>query len=91
VRDIAVLAKHQWLDPKRSGNRGRDLISQNHLEAGAGAAFDDGTYWSNGTSWIDTSNVVRVRDDHGALFDVLFCVQDAVAAIRKYLASRSGL
>jgi hypothetical protein len=91
VRDIAVLAKHQWLDPGKPGNKGCHLISQNDLEVGPGAAFDDGTYWDDGTSWTDMPDVVRVRDDHGSPVDVLFCVRDAVRSIRGYLASNPRL
>lgn len=92
IRDICVLAKHQWLDPTKAGNKDRsDLISQNDLERGPRAAFTDGSYWSDGSSWTDMADVVRVRDGRGLPVDVLFCVTDAIRAIREYLASNPGL
>ena len=58
IEGIANMAKHiELLDKKL---RVRPIIGSAHV--GASAAFTDGTYGSDGTSWTDSKAVVRVRD-----------------------------
>jgi hypothetical protein len=85
VRDIANLTKHLVLDPKRPGNKGRPLPRMPDTHVGPEAAFTDGTFFSDGTSWSDSKPVVRTREGHGRLVDVAWCVTQARRAIEGYL------
>lgn len=91
IRDLAVLAKHFWLDPTRPGNKGRWLPTLGDVHTGDEAAFDDGTYWDDGTSWTDSREVVRVRDANDHPIDVSYALQQACVAIEAYLAEHPTL
>src|SRR6266478_2369805 len=65
LADVANASKHFEL------NRGvRTGLSANHFRVGTGAAFTDGSYLSDGTSFSDIPDVIRV-EFQGSQIDVL--------------------
>lgn len=83
IRAIANMSKHLVLDPKRNKGRPMPKIRDTHI--GPAAAFTDGSYWSDGTSWTDSKDVVRIRDDSGKLVDIAWCLREGHRAIAAYL------
>jgi hypothetical protein len=79
---LANLSKHFRLDPRRN----RVLIDSSDIHVGPAAAFTDGSYWSDGTAWMDSPDVVRATKG-GQPVDVLHCVHRARDAIRQFLCS----
>jgi hypothetical protein len=86
IGDLANLSKHFRLDPRRN----RVLITLSDIHVGPAAAFTDGSYWSDGTAWTDSPDVVRAAKG-GQPVDVLHCVRLARAAIRQFLCSIPSL
>jgi hypothetical protein len=79
VQGIANMAKHIELTRGKVQPR----IADTHT--GSEAAFTDGTFWDDGTSWTDSEEVVRTRDSRGHPIDVRWCVREARQAIEVYL------
>ncbi|WP_271588792.1 hypothetical protein [Bradyrhizobium sp. CCBAU 53415] len=76
LADIANASKHFVLDRGR-----RTGLSADHFEIGKGAAFSDGSYFCDGTSFSDIPDVVRVQF-RGELIDVLHLCREALAFFR---------
>ena len=66
IADIANASKHFKLD--HSGPR--KGLSTQHFRAGRGAAFSDGTYYSDGSTHSDAPDVIRMEFS-GERIDVL--------------------
>ena len=86
IGDLANLSKHFRLDPRPN----RVLITLSDIHVGPAAAFTDGSYWSDGTAWTDSPDVVRAAKG-GQPVDVLHFVRLARAAIRQFLCSIPSL
>jgi hypothetical protein len=84
VEGVATVVKH--LEATRTTVRPK--AEDTHL--GQAAAFSDGAYWSDGSSWAEMPTVVRTRDDAGHPVDVLHCIRAIKQALATYLA-REGL
>jgi hypothetical protein len=89
ISDVANLAKHAELDTRRYKKR-TIFTTFKAIHHGPSAAFSDGTYWDDGSSWTDATETVRVlySDDNGILLvDVTVAVRVVATALRKYLES----
>jgi hypothetical protein len=76
---VASAAKHlEAQDVRHSALVG---LRADSADIGKSAAFTDGTYFSDGTSWSDMPNVVRVRKPDGTPIDVLWLVKTVSATI----------
>lgn len=83
IRAIATMSKHLLLDPKRNKGRPMPRIQDTHI--GQAAAFSDGSFFSDGSSWTNNRNVVRTRDDNNRLVDIRWCLREGRRAIETYL------
>ncbi len=83
IRAIANMSKHLVLKPEFNKGRPMPKIQDTHI--GPAAAFTDGSYWSDGTSWTDSKKVVRITDDNGKLVDIAWCLREGRLAIETYL------
>jgi uncharacterized protein YfiM (DUF2279 family) len=82
---IASAAKHlEAQDKRHSALIG---LRADSADIGMSAAFTDGTYFSDGTSWNDMPNVVRVKKPDGMPIDVLWLVKTVSATIELKLPS----
>ncbi len=82
---IASAAKHlEAQDKRHSALIG---LRADSADIGLSAAFTDGTYFSDGTSWNDMPNVVRVKKPDGMPIDVLWLVKTVSATIELKLPS----
>jgi hypothetical protein len=78
VSDIANASKHFELsDPRRTSRPGYSIA---HLKIGKSAAFTDGTFFSDGTSWLESTEVVRA-DFSGDYVDLLYLCRSCFASI----------
>jgi hypothetical protein len=57
IQDIGIANKHFV----RSHKRSRKGLSVQNYTTGPAAAFDDATYFDGGTSWFESSDVVRIE------------------------------
>ena len=62
ISDVCNASKHfELTDPRRTARPGYSI---SHLRVGRGAAFSDGTFYSDGSSHSDSPDVVRA--DYGS-------------------------
>jgi hypothetical protein len=79
VSDIANASKHFELsDPTRTSRAGYSIA---HLKIGKSAAFSDGTFFSDGTSWVQSTDVVRA-DFANDYVDLLHLCRSCFASVR---------
>jgi len=77
VRDIANASKHFVLRNPGS-RRGLSIVD---VKIGSAAAFDDGSYFSDGTSFAEHDDVVRL-EFRGELIDVVHLCKSCLSYLR---------
>jgi hypothetical protein len=76
LADIANASKHFEL------NRGeRTGLSADHFRVGSGAAFTDGSYFGDGSSFSESPDVIRV-EFQGNQIDVLHLCREAITFLK---------
>jgi hypothetical protein len=81
IKAVALLAKH--VKPTQTGFH---EIRSDHLEPGAGAAFDDGAYFDDGSSWADMPEVVVLETPGLSKTDLTHALQEVMTFWRKMAA-----
>lgn len=79
VRSVAEAAKHVEITYSRHGPLKGLRIDDMHL--GAEAAFTDGTYFSDGTSWSDSIDVVRIELPNGDIVNLSYLAHSVAQAL----------
>jgi hypothetical protein len=81
--DVGNAVKHLELnDPRRTSRPGYSI---SHLKIGPSAAFDDGSYFSDGTSWAESEDVVRA-DFSADYVDLLHLCKACLASLETIAA-----
>ncbi|MCX7364080.1 MAG: hypothetical protein NTV97_19860 [Alphaproteobacteria bacterium] len=77
VKDIAIASKHFVVthDGERKG------LSVENTKVGASAAFSDGSYFSDGTSFADHRDVVRV-EYNAEIIDLVHLCKECLAYLK---------
>jgi hypothetical protein len=87
LTDVSVANKHFEVKRKQSGRMG---LSIKHQGIGKGAAYSDGTYHSDGTSFAEHPDVVRI-DFGSEHVDLLHLCVSCLAALDSFVRQpRSG-
>ena len=81
IKAVALLAKH--VQPTQSGF---DETRFNHLNPDLGAAFSDGAYFDDGSTWADMPEVVVLESPNFSKTDLTHALQEVMAFWKKMTA-----
>jgi hypothetical protein len=85
LRAICDAAKHGEASHKQHGLYLGTNIDDFHV--GSAAAFSDGSFFSDDSSWSESADVVRIRIPHMGLVDVSWLLQEVADKIEAKLSS----
>ena len=82
IKAVALLAKH--VEPTQPGF---NEVRSEHLRPASGAAFSDGSYYSDGSTHAGTRKVVVLRSPGFSKSDLTHALQDAMVFLKEEVAT----